>query len=375
MKKIYVNRRADGFATALAENGKLIEFICDYDSGANASAVGNIYAGIVKQINTGFLFLDVGLEKQVFLDTRDARERRLFVDGKLAVKQGDTLVVQILRDATGEKGPVATSGLSFAGRYIVVSKSIGPDKINISKKIVDETERSRLTILTEGLMLQGFSVIIRSAAENCGESDFAADLQQIMPKFEQYGQWQYAKGPATLLAEPSILKTLREIVSDDIDEIVVDDAATYQKIYDLYPNVCHYTATEPIFEGVFLKAQIDKMHDKRVWLNSGAFIVIERTEACNVIDVNSGKLIAKKGDVALKVNMEAAKEIAYQARLRNLSGIIIVDFIAMKSAEDANNLTSFLYTEIAKDRIPATVVGMTALGLMEITRKRTRNVW
>ena len=374
MKKIYIQSHADGFTTALAENGKLIELIRDYNDGEKASVVGNIYAGVVKQINTGFLFLDVGLERQAFLDTRDARERSLFGDGKLAIKQGDTLVVQILRDPIGEKGSVATSCISFTGRYVVVSKSIGADKINISKKIRDEAERGRLTSLGEKLLPQGFSAIMRSAAENRDESEIMADLQQVMPKFEQYGQWQHVKGPATLFAEPPILKTLREIVTADIDEIVADNLETINLLEGFCPNIRHYNEDTPIFEGVFLKKQIGDMRNKRVWLNSGALIVIEQTEACVVIDVNSGKLIAKKGDAELKVNMEAAKEIAYQARLRNLAGIIIVDFIAMRSADDAVVLTDFLRAEMAKDRISVTVVGMTPLGLMEITRKRARNV-
>ncbi|MCL2377040.1 MAG: ribonuclease E/G [Defluviitaleaceae bacterium] len=373
MKKIYIQHRADGFVTALAENGKLIELIRDYDDGQNAFVAGNIYAGVVKQINTGFLFLDVGLERQAFLDTRDARERGLFDDHKLAVKQGDTLVVQVLRDAVGEKGPTVTSCVSFTGRYVVMSKSNGFDRINISRKITDAAENVRLKSLGERLVPQGFSAIMRSASENRDEDNIVVDLQQVMLKFEQCDHWQYAKGPAALFAESSIIKTLHEIVGDDIDEIVVDDLEAVQLFEGLALNIRHYNEDVPIFEGVFLKAQIDKLRDKRVWLKSGGFIVIEQTEACIVIDVNSGKLIAKKGDAALKVNMEAAKEIAYQARLRNLAGIIIVDFIAMRSAEDANSLTDFLRAEMAKDRIPATVVGMTALGLMEITRKRTRN--
>jgi len=166
---------------------------------------------------------------------------------------------------------------------------------------------------------------------------------------------------------------MREIAGDDIDEIVVDNAETYGVFLPGYAaKLRHYDEDEPIFSRFFLKTQIEKMRDKRVWLKSGAFIVIERTEACVVIDVNSGKLMSKKGNNALKVNMEAAKEIAYQLRLRNLSGIIIVDFIAMRSADDAQSLTEFLRTQMAMDRIPATVVGMTALGLMEMTRKRVR---
>ena len=369
MKKIFINRHGRGYLTAMSENGKLVEIIRDDDK--NASVVGNIYAGIVKKINTGFIFLDVGLSKQAFLDTRDHRERGLFDDSKLTVKHGDTLIVQIFRDGAGDKGPGATSNISHVGRFVVLTKSIRHDKINVSKKIADTAEVVRLKTLGEKLVPAGFSAIFRSAAENRNEDEIASEILTVAANFGKIAG-QYAKGPATLSAEPPIIKTLREISGDDIDEIVVDDAETHALLADYAPRLRLYSECQPIFERFFLKAQIDKIRDKRVWLKSGAFIVIEQTEACVVIDVNSGKLTAKKGDAALKVNMEAAKEIAYQLRLRNLSGIIVVDFIVMKSANDTNSLTEFLRTEMAKDRIPAVVVGMTALGLMEITRKRVR---
>ena len=373
MRKIYVNRqREGGYLTALAENGKLVELIRD-SGDKNASVSGNIYAGIVKKINTGFIFLDVGLDCQAFLDTRDHRERSLFCDGRLTVKQGGTLVVQILRDGSGGKGPLATTNISHTGRFVVLSKSLGHDKINVSRKIGDEAEVARLKAIGEKFVPAGFSAIMRSAAEDRHENEIAAEIHTVAGKFTDHANWQHIKGPAVLLAEPPIIKTLREIADENIDEIVVDDAATFELLADSYgPKLRLYSEEEPLFSRVFLKTQIDKLRDKRVWLKSGVFIVIEQTEACVVIDVNSGKLVAKKGNTSLKVNMEAAKEIAYQLRLRNLSGIIIVDFIAMKSADDTHGLTEFLRTEMAKDRIPAVVVGMTALGLMEITRKRVR---
>ena len=373
MRKIYVNhQREGGYLTALAENGKLVELIRD-GADKNASVSGNIYAGIVKKINAGFIFLDVGLDCQAFLDTRDHKERGLFCDDKLMVKQGDTLTVQVLRDGAGGKGPLATSNISYAGSFVVLSKSLGHDKISVSRKISDETEIVRLKAIGEKLVPAGFSAIMRSAAQNRHEDEIMDEIHTVVEKFAAHTNWQHIKGPATLLAEPPIIKTLREVADDSIDEIVVDDAATYEILSDCYgPKMRLYSEEEPFFSRFFLKTQIDKLRDKRVWLNSGAFIVIEQTEACVVIDVNSGKITAKKGNTALKVNMEAAKEIAYQLRLRNLSGIIIVDFIAMKSANDAHSLTEFLRTEIGKDRIPAVVVGMTALGLMEITRKRVR---
>jgi len=371
MKKVYVNCRESGYLTALAENGKLVELV--RDDAKDESVSGNIYAGIVKKINTSFVFLDIGLEKQAFLDTRDHREKTLFYDNKLTVKQGDTLIVQILRDGIGSKGPLATSNISHIGRLVVVSKSVGHDKISVSRKISDEIEYDRLKAIGEKFVPDGFSAILRSAAENISEDKIAAEILAAADSFVNHEIWRHVRGPATLYAEPPLIKTLRDIASDDINEIVVDDAETYEMLAGLYGlKLRYYDEEEPIFSRFFIKTQIEKLRDKRVWLKSGAFIVIEQTEACVVIDVNSGKLTAKKGNATLRVNMEAAKEIAYQLRLRNLSGIVIVDFIAMKSTEDIQSLTNFLRAQLAYDRIPATVVGMTTLGLMEITRKRIR---
>jgi len=372
MKKIYVECRENGYLTALVENGKLVEMI--RDDARNASVAGNIYAGVAKKINAGFVFLDAGLEKHVFLDTRDHRERGLFFDSKLKVKQGDILIVQILRDAWGDKGPAATSSISHVGQFVVLTKSLGNDRINVSRKI-DDVEAARLTVIGEKHMPKGLSVIMRSAAKNRDENEIAEEIHIVAEQFDKHIEWQYTNAPAILHAEPLIIKTLREIADDGVDEIVVNDADTYEMLLtDYAPKLQHYDGDEPIFSRFFLKTQIDKLHDRRVWLKSGAFIVIEQTEACVVIDVNSGKHMAvKKGGSALKINIEAAKEIAYQLRLRNLSGIIIVDFIAMKTANDTQSLTDYLRREMAKDRIPANVVGMTALGLMEITRKRVRN--
>ena len=344
MKRIIVGCCQGSYVTALTENSKLIELI--RDDKKNASIVGNIYAGVVKNINTGFVFLDIGIQKLAFLDTRDHREKGL------VAKQGDILIVQILRDGAGDKGPTATSNISLVGRFVVLSQSIEQHKISVSRKIGSETEANRLTTIGKTHVPPGISAIMRSAAAGRCQSEIVAEISQIVSKLDRQAEWHLVKGPATLFAEPPICKTLREVVTDDIDEIVFGDGLS-------------------IFEEYFLTTQIDKMRDKRVWLKSGAFIVIEQTEACVVIDVNSGKLTGKK-DSGLKVNMESAREIAYQLRLRNLSGIIIVDFIAMKSKEDIDSLTEFLRAEVAKDRIPAVVVGMTTLGLMEITRKRTR---
>ena len=327
MKRILINRREDGHMTALANNGKLLELI--WDDEKKASIAGNIYAGIVKNINTGFIFLDIGLEKPAFLDTRDPKEQNLFRGGRLTVNQGNTLIVQIIKDSVGDKGPAATSNVSHAGRFVVLFQALGLNKINVSRKIDNPTEAERLAFIGKTHVPPGFSAILRSAAAGRDEEEIAAEIGHILSKFGEHPKWQLVKGPAVLSAEPPILKTLWEIAAEDADEVIADDAETHNLIAPHFPNVQFYEKNNPIFGYYFLETQISKIKEKRVWLGSGSYIVIERTEACVVIDVNSGKLTGKR-DSQVKINLEAAKEIAYQLRLRNLSGIIIVDFITMK---------------------------------------------
>ncbi|MCL2350699.1 MAG: ribonuclease E/G [Defluviitaleaceae bacterium] len=368
MKRVLIKRSGDEYLTALTENGKLIEFVRDPLAGG--SVVGNIYAGFVKKINIGFIFLDIGLEKQAFLDSRDSREKALFQNNKLAVKQGDTLIVQVLKDPFDEKGAVVSGNIAATGRFIVLSKSTENDKITFSRKI-DADECDRLRGVAKECIPSGFSAIFRTAAAGRSTEEICAEIPHLVSNFDDFKLWSNIKAPATLRQEPPILKTLQEICSDDVDEILTD----CRILADAYENLRlqFFENQQSIFDHFFLQSQIDKLKDRRVWLNSGAFIVIDQVEACVVIDVNTGKSSSKQSDEAkLKVNKEAAKEIARQLRLRNLSGIIIVDFIAIKTRDAVNELIELLNQEFAKDRIPTVVVGMTALGLMEITRKRAR---
>ena len=369
MKRILIQRRKDGYLTGLLEGGKLVELVFDPHKGG--SIVGNVYTGIVKKINTGFVFIDIGLFQQAFLDSRDNREQALFSQGKLTVKQGDNLIVQIIKDPLGDKGPVATTSISYNGRFTVLSQSVGSDRISVSRKI-DAEESERLRSITKKHIPPGFSAIIRSAAANRREDEIAGEIPALVAKFDSHTPWAMVKPPAPLLAEPPIIKTLREIATEDVNEILTDCTALHSQ--QPHPRLSLFALEQNIFEHFFVQTQIDKLRDKRVWLKSGAFIVIEQTEACVVIDVNTSKYTGKKSEaVKLKTNLEAAKEIAVQLRLRNLSGIIIIDFIAMKAQSDVENLTAHLRAELAKDRIPTAVVGMTALGLMELTRKRVRS--
>jgi ribonuclease G len=378
VRKILVSRLNGGNATALVENGKLVEFLRDY---GEESLTGNIYLGVVKKVTGGFIFLDIGQERQAFLDTKDSRERRNFPPGKPPAKPGDILLVQVLKDAVGNKGPNVTSSIAYTGRYIMIFESLDADKVNVSKKVECYDEIKRLKFLVQKALSPGFSAVVRSAANFKKKEYIESEIEMLMERWSDNFECRQNRAPATLWARSGLVKTLMEIAQEDIDEIVIDDMAAFSAIQKefiaLYPDfedkLTFYDKSEGIFSAYFVKTQIDKLYEKRVWLKSGGFIVIEQTEACVVIDVNTGKFQSKGGETAkLALNLEAAAEIAYQLRLRNLSGIIIIDFLRMLSKQDMHRLLEYLELELHKDRIPALLVGMTTLGLVEITRKRVR---
>ncbi|MCL2170491.1 MAG: ribonuclease E/G [Defluviitaleaceae bacterium] len=378
MKNILISTTDEGMVTALVENGKLLEFLQDF---GDESLAGNIYVGMVKKVTGGFIFLDIGGERQAFLDTKDGRERRRFPPGKPPARPGDTMVVQVLKDAVGTKGPNVSSSVAYTGRYIMIFESLDADKVNVSKKIVDYDESKRLKKIAQKSLSPGFSAIIRSAAEFKSEEYIEAEIEMLMERWSKFFEWQQMAAPAALWAQSGIIKTLMEILQEDVDEIIVDNPEVFEIVQSeftsLYPDFTEkvrlHEKPEPIFNSYFVKPQIDKINEKRVWLKSGGFIVIEQTEACVVVDVNTGKFQSKGGETAkLALNLEAATEIAYQLRLRNLSGIVIIDFLRMQSKQDTQRLLEYLEMELHKDRIPALLVGITALGLVEVTRKRVR---
>lgn len=378
MKKILISKSEYGYYTALTEEGKLLELLEDENE---ESLAGNIYLGVVKKVTGGFVFLDIGQSRQAFLDTRDGRERHMFPPGRPTPKLGDTFIVQVLKDAVDNKGPNVTSSISYTGRYIMLYESLDIDRVNSSKKIQDFKETQRLKSYVRKLLDNGFSAIIRSAAEGKDRDTLKAEVDTLMARWNTNLSEKHKTAPATLWSQSAVVKTLMEVVRGDIDQIVIDNAETLNQIKkeflpafpDFADKIILHEKEESIFVSHSIKSQIDKIYDKRVWLDCGGFIIIEQTEACVVIDVNTGKFQNKGSELdKLQLNMEAAKEIAYQLRLRNLSGIIIVDFLRLKSKVEMHNLLKDFELELYKDRIPSLLVGMTTLGLVEITRKRVR---
>lgn len=385
MKKIIIDHTASITKTALLHDGRLVELIIDDRD--EMSMVGNIYAGIVKAIlPSQFAFIDIGMEKNAFLYLNDSREANLYGGEKkaLQVKQGQALLVQVLKDPFGTKGAYVTSRLSCAGQFLVVEKSTGASEIGISKKITDEDERERLKDIFRQNGRDGYAVIVRTSAADKQAEELLEEYDLLVDRLKKSeNEWSCLRAPSLAFAESNVLKkTLLHFFKDEIDEVVINDGRACEslrtELMDFFEGAGdrfkHYSDSLPIFSYYSIDSQIEKAMQQRVWLKSGAFIVIEQTEACVVIDVNSGKFSGAKGheQTALEVNLEAAAEIAFQLRLRNLGGIIIVDFIDMKIKENIDILTKTLEDETKKDRIAVNVIGMTELGLMQLTRKKIR---
>lgn len=365
---------------ALVEDGKLVELY--YETKREESLVGNIYIGRVENVipNLQACFVEIGTEKKGYLYYGNMRAVSDQEKNPARPKPGDTLIVQVEKDAAGTKGAVLTQNISFPGKFLVLVEEDG--EIGISRKISDGGERDRIRQVLKEILPKGFGAVVRTNGEGKTEADFQKEINLLLEKAKSIKKGQYRKAPSLLVQQSlPVEKAVRDFYSQEIDEFVVNNEGVYQHLLESgdfngenQPTLRLYQEKLPLFEEFFVESQSQKALDEKVWLKNGGFLVIQETEACVVIDVNSGKG-AGKGDLEkaiLKTNLEAAEEVAKQLRLRNLSGIIIVDFIDMSSEENRNSVTKTLQNAVKKDRIKTVVVGMTELGLMQITRKKTR---
>lgn len=388
MRNIIMDFTSMTIRTALVEDGKLIEVLIDDTQ--NSTSVGNIYAGKVENIFNQFAFIEIGKEKKSFLQLDDIRQRAIYkeVNGKkkLNINMGQQLVVQVLKDEIGEKGATVTTELSFTGKYIVLIK-IEDNKMGsvfVSKKIEEADERKRLNKIATASLPLGYSIIIRTDCTGVNQENIIEEINNLYNiSHNLISRSAYIKPPALLYSEANIYSSsLKSLLKENIDNIIINSDKEFENVKTIAKNYFNndvdkvklYQGELNIFDEYEIESQIEKTLNKKVWLKSGGFIVIEETEACVVIDVNTGKHTAKKNkdDIILKNNKEAATEISKQLRLRNLSGIIIVDFIDMKSEIDKQSLMSHLHKVLKEDRVGVNIVGMTSLGLVQLTRKKTR---
>ncbi len=384
MKKILIDSLSDFFKTAIVENGELVELLIEEKN--KKFSVGNIYTGVVKKIlPSQFAFINIGYEKNTFLHLTDNKEKSIYEydklndTKKLKIKCGQDIIVQVIKEGTDEKCPVVSSMITLSGKYIVLL--FNDNGINISKKISDLKVREKLISIGEKIVKESpfdLGIIMRT---NCLETEESVIIEEAKALIKKYTsiveKGKYTKAPAEIYKNINETnEAIRDLIKNDDDEIIFNDAIEYNNFMTSYNGkgkIILYDSPVPLFDNFFVQKQIEKALHNKIWLKCGGFIVIDYTEACIVIDVNTGKHSGKNHrKTVLKTNIEAAKEIAKQIRLKNLSGIIIIDFIDMHFSEDRKEIWKVLSDEVKKDRVGVTVVGMTELGLMQITRKKVR---
>lgn len=356
----------------IVENGRLMEYVVERNN--SAQLVGSIFLGRVCNVVRGIqaAFIDIGLDKNAFL----------YLGDKTGITEGQRVLVEITKDARGSKGPTATLDISLAGRYAALLPEA--NYTGISRKITDSAERSRLKKIADEVTNGAAGAVMRTNAAGIPEEVLRADLQQLM------ADWQIIQARAKLARSPQVLhreldisvRIVRDYLNARIDEVVVDSPAVYGRLQELLQNIAesrscklllHDKQTD-IFSYYRLSDDIASISDRRIDLPSGGYLVIDYTEAMTVIDVNSGHFSGRENlaETVMQINREAADEIARQLRLRDIGGIIVVDFIDMDKKEYREEIMERLQQALRADKMKPCVQDMTVLNLVEITRKKAR---
>lgn len=389
---VHVGQNKDKIV-ALVENGKLVE---KYEETEDRKRLeGNIYLGKVENVLLGMqaAFVDIGEEKNTFIHIRDVIPRASNETGnkneelskhdiKNYIRVGMPILVQVKRDSTNRKGARVSTHISLSGRFAVVM----PDAqfITVSQKIEDKAEINRLKGIAQKCIPQGFGAIIRTAANGKEEEQIIQDIGQIVAKIKAI-QNKFRNGSQSNNIKPELLykndglvsKILLDVIDNNIDRIWVDDKEEYDKIVNFVnetnnsKKITVELRENDLITMYDLDDQIEASKNRKIWLRCGGFITIDKTEALTAIDVNSGKYIGSKDleQTIFKVNKEASIEIAKQLRLRDIGGIVIIDYIDMEKQENKDMIENILKESLKKDRSKTQVIGFTPLNLLEMTRK------
>lgn len=370
---------------AVVEDGTLVEHYINQSS--SGSLIGNVYVGRVQNVLPGMeaAFVDIGKGRNAVLYAGEVNWDAAGLDGQpkrieTALKTGDTVVVQVTKDPVGQKGARLTSQISLPGRFLVYVPN--NPMTGISRKLPDR-ERSRLKSILKQVVPENGGVIVRTAAEGASEEELKSDVARLIAQWEDIdAKAKQASPPTMLYAEPDIsIKVVRDIFSEDVKKLVVsgDDAWDTVENYvkyvapDLLERVEKYVDTKDVFAEYRIDEQLAKALDRKVYLPSGGSLVIDRTEAMTVVDVNTGKFIGQGGNLeqtVTKNNLEAAEEIVRQLRLRDIGGIIVIDFIDMVLESNRDQVIRRLIECLSRDRTKHQVAEVSSLGLVQMTRKR-----
>ncbi len=394
---------------ALVEHGTVVEFYQERPK--EKGLVGNIYRGRVRRVLPGMqaAFVDIGLERTGFLYVDDVQagatevERMIQHNGtgccydnglieppsggegkniEQLLHEGQDILVQVCKEPLGSKGARLTCNITLPCRNLVFMPMT--DHIGISRKITDDAVRQRLHETIRELRPAGTGFIVRTLAENASREELEADMEFLLHIWSEI-QDIAAKAPVPSLVYADldiILRVVRDVFSPEVDRVVVDDRATYERVLRfvqtfaprLAGKVHLYTGEAPVFEAYGIEMDISRALDRKIWLRCGGYIVIETTEALTVIDVNTGRYVGKRDleETIFKTNMEAVKEIAYQLRLRNIGGIIIIDFIDMEEESHREEVFRALQEAFLKDKSRVNILRVSEFGLVQMTRKRNR---
>jgi ribonuclease G len=403
--EIIVNAGREETRVALLENGLVTEIYIDRKK--DRGIAGNVYKGKVMKVLPGMqaAFVDIGLEKSAFLYVGDVfdsaseytpmmddegleleietkRKRSHSTQIEDLLQEGQEILVQVSKEPISTKGARVTTYISIPGRYLVMMP--GVNHIGVSRRIENGEERKRLREIVGRLRRPNTGYIIRTASQGRSEDEFTADIEFLGRLWDTIQKKkERTSAPALMHNELDLVfRVIRDVFTRDVDKMVIDSPDEYQRVREfldsyipqLSRRVKPFDGDDPIFDHYGVEIEISRALGRKVWLKSGGYIIVDRSEALTAIDVNTGRYVGKRTleDTILKTNLEAVREIAYQLRLRNIGGIIILDFIDMEREDNRRKVYSALQEALASDKAKTTISHISPIGLIEMTRKRIR---
>jgi len=387
-KEIIANVEPQETRVAVLDEGALVNLFIE----RGEPLAGNIYKGRVANVLPGMeaAFVDIGLDRNAFLHVGDIRSQRLageeveesFGKGAIAerLRAGEEILVQVTKEPMGSKGARVTTYVALPAYFLVLMPTV--NYVGVSRRIENEQERRRLRQLAETLRPKGMGVIVRTAAEGATEKDLADDLQFLLQMWNRVEERSRAsRAPALVYQDLRLIRrVVRDLFTEDVSRFLIDSPEEFHRVQDLLNSFAPklksrlhvYRGPEPIFEQTGVERELEKALRRKVWLKSGGYIVVDRTEALTVIDVNTGKYVGKTdlASTIFRTNLEAVGEIVRQITLRDIGGIILIDFIDMENEPHRKKVLAALHEAVRRDRSKLHIIDLTGLGLVEITRKR-----
>lgn len=396
---ILINVTFNETRVAVTENGTLVELYIERKS--HPRTVGNIYKGKVGKVVPGMqaAFIDLGLDRSGFISVEDVYED-IFLDlfleeeesqsqkrrGKFLIqdvlREGQEVLIQVLKESTSGKGAKLSSNIALPGKYLVLLGMV--DLIGISRRIENEEERKRLTELIKSSKPKGLGFIARTASTGRSEEEIYQDMDNLIRLWDEIKRRaEDQKAPVLVYEEPSLqIRAVRDLITSEVKSIIVDSMDAYRDISDYFlarfpefnTNIELYRDNTPLFIQFGIEPEIKKIFEKKVWLKSGGYLIIEEAEALTVIDINTGRYLSgdTHEETIFKINTEAASEAARQIRLRNLVGIIVIDFIDMKNRSKKEELFQTFVDALRKDKARSSIQEISSFGVVQMTRQRVR---